>query len=228
MVQVTSAPQALVLDFGGVVIKTPFEILAALERRLRIAPGTLAWYGPFAPERDQLWQRMQRDEISEREYWAMRAAETGRAAGRGGVMSTYELMREMYACDESDIVRPEAIEAIDAARAAGIPVAVLTNDLAAFHGPAWYPSLEISKHITLVVDGSVTGVLKPDPAAYADVAARLDMLASRCIFVDDQVRNVRGAESAAMLAEHFDVTAPCMSFDRVLDRLTLSRTTSGL
>src|SRR5690242_19584389 len=61
--------QALVLDFGGVISRTLFETHALTEAALGLARNTLTWRGPFAPETDPLWQSMQREEISERDYW---------------------------------------------------------------------------------------------------------------------------------------------------------------
>jgi putative hydrolase of the HAD superfamily len=208
-------PKALVLDFGGVVIKTPFEILRALEARLGIAPNVLDWHGPYAPERDALWARMQRDEITERDYWELRAQETGRAMMPPRAMSTRELMLEMYSLPEDVFMRPEAIETIAASHAAGMPVAVLTNDLAAFHGGAWYGKLAISKCIDHLVDGSVTNVLKPDPGAYALVLETLGLEPQDALFVDDQRRNVDGAARIGMRTAWFDVTEPNASFAAV-------------
>ena len=70
--------QALVLDFGGVISKTLFETHDLTERALGLAPCTLKWLGPFAPDSDPLWTSMQRGEISERDYWRTRSAEVGR------------------------------------------------------------------------------------------------------------------------------------------------------
>jgi putative hydrolase of the HAD superfamily len=208
--------KALVLDFGGVVIKTPFEALEPLERRLGIAPGTLDWHGPFDPERDELWRRMQRDEITERDYWALRAEEARRAAGVATPWTPLELVREVFGGPEAEFVRSEALEAIAAARDAGIVVAVLTNDLAAFHGPGWFEERSFAPLISVLVDASVTGRLKPRPEAYADVLAALGLASGDVVFVDDQARNVAGAEAVGIRALQFDVTQPRVSFERAL------------
>ena len=39
------ALKAVVLDFGGPVLLTPFERLPALERSLGLPPGTFGWRG---------------------------------------------------------------------------------------------------------------------------------------------------------------------------------------
>jgi len=208
--------RALILDFGGVVIKTPFEIMEPLERRLGLAPGTFAWRGPFDPARDERWRAMQHDEISERDYWALRAEEVGRVSGAMTPWSTRDLMRAFYGCSESEFVRPEAVEAIAAAADAGVIVAVLTNDLAAFHGPTWFASLAVSRSIACVVDATFTGVLKPMPGAYANILSELGLEPHEALFVDDQPRNVDGSERIGMPALHFDVTEPRASYEGVL------------
>jgi len=67
--------KAVVLDFGGPVLLTPFERLPALERSLGLPPGTFGWRGPFDPAADPLWRSMQAGELSEPAYWASRAAD---------------------------------------------------------------------------------------------------------------------------------------------------------
>ena len=74
-------PHGLILDFGGVVTRTLFETHDLSEAALGLAPGTLTWRGPFDPDNDPLWQDMQADRISERDYWMRRTRETGALVG---------------------------------------------------------------------------------------------------------------------------------------------------
>ena len=76
-----ASTQALVLDFGGVISRTLFETHDLSEAALGLPPGTLTWRGPFAPETDALWQAMQADHITEREYWMARTQSVGRLVG---------------------------------------------------------------------------------------------------------------------------------------------------
>ena len=78
----TGKATALILDFGGVVTRTLFETHDLTERALGLAPGSLTWRGPFDPENDSLWQSMQRDEISEREYWLERTRQVSKMVGQ--------------------------------------------------------------------------------------------------------------------------------------------------
>ncbi len=209
----------MIFDFGGVIAKTPFELLRPIEARFGLAPHTLDWHGPFAPERDLLWRRMQNGEITEREYWAIRAREAGAAVGQR--WTTRDLVAHLSAI-EAEFVRPEGRAALEAANAAGIPVAMLTNDLEAFHGRDYLSNLSVAKLFAAVVDGSVTGILKPDARAYRLALDALGLEPHEALFVDDQRRNAAGAEAAGLRAEHFDVTRPAESFARAFRHFATS------
>jgi putative hydrolase of the HAD superfamily len=207
---------ALVFDFGGPVLRTGFELVPALERRVGLPLGTYRRRGPFDPAGDRAWRRLQAGEITEPNYWrgfAAELADTTRDPGLRG------LMRALYDLPEADLIRPEAQLVLDAAKSAGLRTGVLTNDLALFHDSAWIEGIEFLKAVDAVVDGSVTGVLKPDPGAYQAIAWELDVAMSRMAFVDDQPRNVAGARAVGVTAVLFDVTRPAESF-RELARLT--------
>jgi putative hydrolase of the HAD superfamily len=162
---------------------------------------------------------MQAGEITERDYWHERAREAGDAVGESWTMR--ELVAALEA-SEDEFVRPEGRAALEAARAAGIPVAMLTNDLEAFHGDAWFPTLTLAPLFDVVVDGSLTGFLKPHPRAYALALEALGLEAREALFVDDQPRNAEGAEAVGLRAVKFDVTKPADSFARALAELEVA------
>ena len=80
----------LLLDFGLVIAKSPFELLHVFERDKGLEPCTLRWKGPFPGcQADTLWVQMEAGELNQREYWRIRAEEAMRAAGEsGGVRSS--------------------------------------------------------------------------------------------------------------------------------------------
>ena len=121
-------PGALVLDFGGVISRTLFETHAQSEDALGLPAGTLRWRGPFDPQNDPLWEAMQRDEITERDYWLTRSREVGALLGEHWTdMQT--LVRRTRGADVSAIIRPEAQACIHAAKAMGCKLAILSNEL---------------------------------------------------------------------------------------------------
>lgn len=213
--------KALVLDFGGVITKTLFETHAETETALGLKPGTLTWRGPFDPDTDLLWRRMQAGEISERDYWLARARETGALLGETWDRMD-QLLRRARGADLMRSVRPEALAAIRTAKAAGKRLAILSNELDLFYGADFRETLPFLADFALIVDATYTKILKPDPRAYRLVTDGLGLAAPDCVFVDDQVKNVRGAEAVGMRAVHFDVRDPADGFARALARLGIT------
>ncbi|WP_341890007.1 HAD-IA family hydrolase [Variovorax sp. YR752] len=212
--------QALVLDFGGVISRTLFETHALSEAALGLPAGTLTWRGPFDPATDPLWQDMQADRISERDYWMARTREVGRLVGEEwDRMETF--VQRARGADVQAVIRPEAVAAIEAAKAAGCRLAILSNELDLFYGADFRRRLPLIERFDVIVDATHTGILKPDPRAYAACVGQLGVAPEACVFVDDQLRNVRGGERAGLRTVHFDVMQPQASYDAALRLLGL-------
>lgn len=209
--------RALVLDFGGPVLLTPFE-LATNTDPASPAYQLLHERGPFAPPEhpDAEWERLQAGDITERDYWHSRAEAWARAhEGEQPDGNIREMIAHLYDPPHPGLVRPEARRLIHDARAAGIPVGVLTNDLSAFHSREWIDSIEILGHVDVIVDGSVEGVLKPHPRLYDLMRQRLDVDYPQMVFVDDQMTNVRGAEALGIPTIAFHPRDPAGGFRRI-------------
>lgn len=193
----------LLLDFGGVVIRTPFELLHRV--------GSPGWTGPFDPGADTLWQEMQAGVISERDYWDRRAEE---------VVPDHEdpvwgMMNILFAPPSAEVVRPEMLELL----AEVDRPAVLTNDLSRFHGPQWLESMGLEAVFDPLIDLSYMGVLKPAPGAYAHAVETLGVGPDEIVFVDDQPKNIAGAEAFGLRVVWFDVTDPAESVMRIRKEL---------
>ncbi|MHC2258057.1 HAD-IA family hydrolase [Bradyrhizobium embrapense] len=207
--------KALVLDFGGVISKTLFETHDLTERALGLAPCTLKWLGPFAPDSDPLWAAMQRGELSERDYWLTRSREVGRMVGEDWRdMETF--VKRARGADPDTVIRPEAVRAITLAADAGFRLAILSNELDLFYGADFRTHLSILKRFDTIVDATHTGILKPDPRAYQTVLDELALEAEDCVFVDDQRRNITGAAACDMRTVLFDVRNPAASYSEAL------------
>ena len=98
----------LLLDFGGVCLLNPVELHQKLTGLLGLPDDAFTWLGPIDPSTDELWRQMVAGNgVTEREYWAIRAEEVGKAAGRE--MSLTDYMTLLYEPPTPEIVRPEAI-----------------------------------------------------------------------------------------------------------------------
>lgn len=216
-----SSANALVLDFGGVISRMLFETHELSEQALGLPPGTLTWKGPFDPSTDPLWQDMQADKLSERDYWMARTREVGRLIGEDwNSMETF--VQRARGADVEAVIRPEAVSTICAAKAAGKKLAILSNELDLFYGADFRSRLPLLQLFDVIVDATYTGILKPDPRAYAAVTEALGLPAGACVFVDDQKRNADGGVRAGMQVVHFDVLQPEASFGKARSLLGLA------
>ncbi|MDP3519422.1 MAG: HAD-IA family hydrolase [Hydrogenophaga sp.] len=214
----TPSSRALLLDFGGVISRTLFETHELSEAALGLPPGTLTWRGPFDPTGDPLWHAMQADQISEREYWQQRTREVGRLVGEDWTeMQTF--VQRARGADVGAVIRPEAVKAIYRAKALGHRLGILSNELDLFYGADFRQRLPLLELFDVIVDATYTGVLKPDPAAYLACLEQLGVAASDTVFVDDQLRNILGAQRCGLQVVHFDVQQPGLSYDRAMQLL---------
>lgn len=209
---------ALVLDFGGVISRTLFETHALSEKALGLAAGTLTWPGPFAPEQDHLWQAMQNDEISERDYWLTRAKEVGELLGENWT-TMQQFVQASRGNDVMAVIRPEFLFTIETAKQAGYRLAILSNELDLFYGDTFREQCAFLADFELIIDATYTNILKPDPRAYELVTEGLGLAAEHCVFVDDQLRNIRGAQAVGMQTVHFNVMKAAASYQQALDLL---------
>jgi putative hydrolase of the HAD superfamily len=209
----------LLLDIGGVVHRTSMYLagrLAEADPRLR---PVLERIGGLGTERDELWQRLLSRQVSEREYWAQRAAEFGAAAGE--TWDTRALITRLYDRPERDYLCAETIDLMNDTKAAGLRLGALTNDLAAFHGPGWVERQEHLKLFDIIVDASLTEVLKPDPRAFASAAEALGLPAEQIVFLDDMPWNVEGAVAAGLTAVRVPWDNPAPAIDTARELLGL-------
>lgn len=189
----------IVLDLGGVVVPTLFEVMddAALPA------------GPFGHDPD--YDSVERGRIQERDYWA----EVGRRRPDldiGVIMQT-----SMY-------VRSE-IKTMFEDLGGSIRIAGLTNDMGHWFGPDWDRRFPEMGAFDLLLEAGRSGTLKPDPSVFRWALEKLGERASDCLFVDDLPVNLRGARAAGMQTERFDATDPAGSVERILLRLGASPTT---
>ncbi|UYV37953.1 HAD-IA family hydrolase [Rhodobacteraceae bacterium D3-12] len=212
--------RALILDFGGVISRTLFETHDLTERALGLPAGSLDWRGPFAPDTDPLWQDMQADKISERDYWLARTQEVAALVGEKWTGMS-QFVRAARGADPDAVIRPEFRETIATCKANGIRLAILSNELDLFYGADFRDKLPFLADFEVIVDATHTGILKPDPRAYQDALDQLGLPASACVFVDDQARNIAGATAIGLPSIHFDVAHPGNSYEQALRLLDI-------
>ncbi len=213
--------RALILDFGGVISRTLFETHDLSEAALGLSPGSLTWRGPFAPHQDRLWRDMQAGGITERDYWARRTSEVSALSGNNWTQMS-DFVQAARGADPDAVIRPEFRAAIERAKAAGIRMAILSNELDLFYGADFRDKLPFMADFDVITDATYTGILKPDPRAYQTCLDALNLPAADCVFVDDQRRNVDGARAIGLPTVHFDVADPAAGYTKALNLLGLT------
>ena len=186
----------LLLDVGGVVIPSLFESVS-----LAGFPS-----GPLLDE--EAWGKVQRGETSERDYWAVVAAE------RPGL----DVAALWRACSH---VRDELRRSLDAL-AERVRLVAFTNDMAHFFGEHWPERFPELRAFDVIVEAGRLGVHKPDPEAFVAAAAWIGERPDRCLFVDDLQANLDGAQRAGMHTRLFDVRDPGGSVARVFEALDMA------
>jgi putative hydrolase of the HAD superfamily len=211
--------KGVLLDVGGVLLPTPWELLEDFEARNGWPPGTLPWRGPLDPAGDPLWRAAQAGELPPGGYFDRRAAEISGLLGRS--LSWPQVTRVMFETPAGLAVRPEAPVLVADARAAGLRTGLLTSKLLAFLSREVVERSQFLGSFDVLLDESETGVAKPDPRAYAEAATAMGLDPAAIVFVDDDPANVAGADTAGMAGVQFDITDPAGSFTRVRNRLGL-------
>jgi putative hydrolase of the HAD superfamily len=209
----------LLLDIGGVVHNTGVRMVGRLAEREPAMRLVIEQIGGIASDRDELWQQMLRRQIGEREYWAQRAAELGAAVGE--IWDTRALMDRFYELPEHEWLCAGTIGLMTDAKAAGLRLGALTNDMTAFHGAEWVARQEHLKLFDVIVDASLTGVMKPDPGAFRGGAEALGLPAEQIVFLDDMPWNVEGARQAGMTAVRVPWDDPTPAIDTARELLRL-------
>lgn len=207
---------ALILDFGGVITKTLFEQHRHTEQILGLPVGCLSWLGPLDPDSDELWRCVQRSEMTERDYWLVRTREVGLLVGENW-HDVATLLHRSQGDDPNATVRPEAMAMVCRIRAAGIRLAVLSNELERFYGPKFRSTIDVLSAFDVIIDGTRTNVIKPDRRAYELCLQSLGVEARQAVFVDDQLRNVDASRALGMEAKHFDIRHPARSCAEIED-----------
>jgi HAD superfamily hydrolase (TIGR01509 family) len=196
----------VLFDFGGPVIRTPFELTERAERSMGLAVGSLP-RGPFDPANDAAWAAQQAGRITERDYW------NARFDAAGLDMTAY--FEHFYEPFGDHHVRPDVADIVDDVQAGGRCAGILSNDLSVLMTPQWRASITLLRRARPVIDLGEHGVLKPDPRAYELGIAAVGAVPSDIVFVDDQAANVAAADEAGLIGVWFDITDVADSVDRI-------------
>jgi epoxide hydrolase-like predicted phosphatase len=191
---VTRLFDAVLFDFGGVLVASPFEAMLATAAPDADPDAVLhLMLGDYGADGDHPWHRAERGEVSILD-WVTHVRD---AAAEAGIELDLMAMRGMM----SELaVHDEMVDAVRRLKADGYRTAIVTNNVREASA-SWRERLPLDELFDVVVDSSDVGMRKPNPAIYAHA---LELLGvddpSRAVFLDDHPANVQGAREAGMTA----------------------------
>ena len=183
--------RAVIFDLGGVVFPSPFDAFDEYDRGNDLTTGTVRALIRGSSE-EGAWAALERGELTIDEFAVALEAE---ADGAGFRLDARKLM----ALIGSGLgPRPEMVRAIECIRANGLRTAALTNNWPDGGNRRAPHTVHDMLAFDVVVESAREGLRKPDPRIYSLTLARLDVLASEAVFLDDLGINLKPARAMGM------------------------------
>ncbi|MEO6123170.1 MAG: HAD-IA family hydrolase [Ilumatobacteraceae bacterium] len=195
---------AVLWDFGGVILSSPFEAFNHHEAQTGLPRDFIRSVNATNPH-GNAWALLERNEISPAEFdeaFAIDARALGHEVRGADVLALL-----------AGEVRPAMVAALDAVKAAGYKTACLTNNVVSvnsnggdrddgpsggFDGDRMATIGAIMARFDAIVESSKVGVRKPEPRFYEIACELLDVQPTECIFLDDLGINLKPAAAMGM------------------------------
>jgi len=186
---------AVIYDFGGVFIPSPFTAVRriAAERGIADEVLTAIVFGSYDDDTDHPWHRAERGEVD--------IISAARAIGALAAEHEVEvdLFETLKALGGNGTLNEAMIASVRRAREAGARTAMLTNNVAEGRD-IWQKLLPIDELFDAVVDSSAVGMRKPNPKVYEHTLEVLGVdEPGRSAFLDDYPGNVVAAAALGII-----------------------------
>ena len=210
--------RAVLFDFGGVVLSSPFEAFNHYEDRSGLPRDFIRRVNSENPD-SNAWARLERSELSPTEFDEVFARESEALGHRVPGADILSLLH-------GDI-RPEMVRAIDVVKDNGYLTACLTNNVLSAPDDRSAPDDAKRKEIAAIlerfdalIESSKVGVRKPEPRFYEIACATLAVEPTECVFLDDLGINLKPA--AAMGMKTIKVTSAAQALGELSQILSLA------
>jgi putative hydrolase of the HAD superfamily len=181
------AIRAVLFDFGGVILSSPFDAFARYEQDNGLPAGFIRGLNATDPDHNA-WARLERGEVGFDEFCSLFEGEAAAAGHPFDARAVVALL--------AGELRPAMVDAVRQCRERGLKLGLLTNNFAGPDG-----SRDMSEVLSLfdaIVESSKTGVRKPDPRFYERACAELDIEPEEAVFLDDLGVNLKPARAMGM------------------------------
>ncbi|XP_028681110.1 acyl-CoA dehydrogenase family member 10-like isoform X4 [Erpetoichthys calabaricus] len=179
--------KAVIFDMGGVLLPSPYRMMAEWEIQHRIPAGTVVQAIRTGTE-NNAWTRYMKGQLTAAEFVDAFGQECTTIAGRPfpadsflTSLTTNHMAKQL----------PAMTEAIQCIRNEGLKTGLLSNNFFLHNGASYLPVDRTQ--FDVVVESCVEGVCKPDPHIYRLCLDRLGVLPEESIFLDDIGQNLKAA-----------------------------------
>jgi putative hydrolase of the HAD superfamily len=182
----STAIEAVLFDFGGVLSTSPFDAFERHELSLGMKAGFIRSLNATNAH-DNAWARLERNEVNFDQFCDEFEAEAAAAGGRVDARALFATM--------SGEMRPDMLEAVRRCHE-HFKTGLLTNNFITPETTARHQ--EVFSLFDVVIQSAVVGVRKPDPRFYLLACRELGIEPSAAVFLDDLGVNLKPARQLGM------------------------------
>jgi len=187
--------EAVIYDFGGVFIASPFAAVRRIAAERGIADEVLTGivFGSYDEDTDHPWHRAERGEL---DIMSAGTAIAALADEQGHDIDLFTMLRTLGG---DGTVNEAMVASVRRARASGARTAMLTNNVAEGRD-LWRGLLPVDELFDVVVDSSAVGMRKPNPLVYQHTLGALGVTEpGRAAFLDDYPGNIVAASALGII-----------------------------
>lgn len=188
----TNQIRAVLWDFGGVILSSPFEAFNRYETEQGLPLDIIRTVNATNPD-SNAWALLERNDISPHEFDALFATESEQLGHRIPGADVLALL--------AGDVRPQMVAALDHVIASGFRTACLTNNVVSTSpdpSPRQIEVAAIMAKFDHVIESSKVGCRKPEPRFYEIACELLNVAPTECVFLDDLGINLKPAAAMGM------------------------------
>jgi len=181
--------EAVLFDFGGVILSSPFEAFAEYEAEIGLPPDTIRKINSTNPDTNA-WAKFERREVDPQEF--------ARLFEEEALLLGHELDAQRILEGLHGTVRPTMVEALSNC-ASKFKTAMLTNNITPMREQDLDEEVkEVVEIFDILVESSIEGCRKPEERFYEIACERLAVNPESCVFLDDLGINLKPARAMGM------------------------------
>lgn len=184
--------KAVLWDFGGVILSSPFEAFNRYEAERGLPADLIRRVNATNPDANA-WAKLERNDITPDEFDQLFADESEQLGHRVPGADVLALL--------AGDVRPHMVAALNTVIASGFLTACLTNNVVSTSPTPTDRQREVAEIMSMfhhVVESSKVGCRKPEPRFYEIACELVGVSPQECVFLDDLGINLKPAAAMGM------------------------------